>query len=438
MRRIHIYVTATTAWTNWAETATANPTTVAVPTDRAAIAELVKAGHDRGGRVKAVGSGHSFTSIAAADDVLVRLDRYRPEPGVNTDTGEVTVGAGTPLHELNPLLARHGLAMPNLGDIDVQTLAGATSTGTHGTGARLGGLATFISGITLVDGTGQVRRFTGDDPELAGAALGLGALGIVTDITVRCVPAFTLVADERPMPLDRVIAEFDSFAADNDHVEFYWFPRADRALVKRNNRGEAGRPLPGWRRRLDDELLSNTLYGVLCGLSRRVPALVPAVTAVSARALSARTYTDASYRVFCTPRTVRFAEMEYAVPRAAFAEAFAALRREASSRRVVFPVEVRVAAADDLWMSTAHGRDSVYFAVHQYRGMPYREYFDAIEAIMRDHDGRPHWGKLHNRTAADLAPAYPRFGDFTALRDRLDPDRVFGNAYLDRVLGDRS
>ncbi|MGH8791673.1 MAG: D-arabinono-1,4-lactone oxidase, partial [Stackebrandtia sp.] len=299
-----------------------------------------------------------------------------------------------------------------------------------------GGLATFVSAATLVDGLGEVRRYTRDDPELGAAALGLGALGVLTDVTVRCVPAFRLHADERPMPLDRVTSEFDAMAEANDHFEFYWFPRADRALVKRNNRAESGEPLSRLRRWLDDEFLSNRVFAAACGLARAVPATVPAVTWVSSRALSARTYVDQSHGVFCTPRRVRFVEMEYAVPRAAFAEVFAGLRRAADRRAVVFPVEVRTAAADELWLSTSHGRDSVYFGVHQYVGMPFQEFFDEVEAVMLDHGGRPHWGKLHSRTAADLAGDYPRFGDFTALRDRLDPGRVFANDYLRRVLGE--
>jgi FAD-linked oxidoreductase len=437
MRSIHVHVTITTPprWRNWAATATATPRQGVIPGGREEIAALIRTAAQRGGRVKAVGSGHSFTDIAAADDVQVRLDGYHREPLVDNETGEVTIAAGTPLHALNPLLARHGLAMPNLGDIDAQTLAGATSTGTHGTGGRLGGLATFITGLTLIDGTGTLRQYRSGDPELAATALGLGALGIITDITIGCVPAFRLRADERPLPLERAISEFDSLAAQNDHVEFYWFPRADRVLLKRNNREGEGTPLPGLRRWLDDELMANKVYGLLCRLGRAVPATVPAITALSARAMSARGFMDDSYKVFCTPRRVRFVEMEYALPRDAFASAFAALRAIADRRRIIFPVEVRVSAADDMWLSTSYGRSSVYFAVHQFQGMPYREYFAEVEAAMRDHDGRPHWGKLHTRTAADLAPAYPKFAAFTALRDALDPQRVFGNDYLSRVLG---
>nr|WP_244409101.1 D-arabinono-1,4-lactone oxidase [Stackebrandtia nassauensis] len=424
-----------TRWTNWAGTAKTTPRRVLSPTGPDDIAKLVSEAAGRGGRLKAAGSGHSFTGIAVADDILLRLDGYRPEPVVDRETSRVTVPAGITLRELNPLLAHHGLALPNLGDIDAQTLAGATSTGTHGTGAKLNGIAAAIVGARLVDGTGTVRDFGPEDPELAAVALGLGALGVVTDLTIQCVPAFRLLAEEHPMPLDAAIAEFDTLAATNDHLDLYWFPRADRVLVKRNNRAGAGRPLSGIKRWWEDEVMSNAVYGTACHIGKTFPATVPAITSMSARLMSSRTFMDESYRVFCTPRRVRFVEMEYALPRAAFAPAFAALRGAANKRRIIFPVEIRVTAPDDLWLSTAHGRDSVYFAVHQFRGMPYRDYFAEVEAVMREHDGRPHWGKLHTRTAADLAGVYPRFADFQRLRDRLDPQRVFANSYLDRVLG---
>jgi FAD/FMN-containing dehydrogenase len=196
--------------------------------------------------------------------------------------------------------------------------------------------------------------------------------------------------------------------------------------------------LRGW---VDDELLSNTVFGVLTAAANRVPAVIPRMNQVSARALSARTYSDVAHRVFTSPRRVVFREMEYAVPRAAGLDALREARRvvDASDWRISFPVEIRVAPADDVALSTAYGRDSFYLAFHTHHRSDWRThaaYLGAMEAIMRDHDGRPHWGKLHTRTAADLAPAYPRFEEFRSLRDRLDPDRLFANDYLRRVLGE--
>jgi L-gulonolactone oxidase len=429
-------------WHNWAGNQRAAARRVVRPAGAAHIAELVGAARAAGDTVRAVGAGHSFTGAAATDGIRLELPTDGGPVSIDGAARQVTVPAGTPLHRLNALLAAAGLAMPNLGDIDRQTVAGAISTGTHGTGGRLGGLATFVSGLELVTGTGETVRCSADsDPDLFDAArVSVGALGVLTEVTLSCVGAFALRADERPLPLAEVLSTLDELVAANDHFEFYWFPYTERALVKRNNRVTDGsaRPLPRWRGFLDDELLSNSVFGAVCRLARRAPRLVPTINGVSARALGARTYTAPSHEVFCTPRRVRFVEMEYAVPRAALPAAFAGLRRavERCGTPVVFPVEVRVAAADGVWLSTSYGRDSAYVAVHQYAGMPYEPYFREVEAVMRDLDGRPHWGKLHTRDAASLDAAYPRFGDFLAVRDRLDPDRVFANDYTRQVFGD--
>ncbi|MGE5829734.1 MAG: D-arabinono-1,4-lactone oxidase, partial [Micromonosporaceae bacterium] len=257
-------------------------------------------------------------------------------------------------------------------------------------------------------------------------------------LTLRCVDAFVLRAQERPAPLAQVLAEIDEYVAGHDHVEFYWFPYTERTQVKTNDRvATSDRPLPRWREWLDDEFLANTVFGVACRLGRLAPPLVPAISGVSARALSPRVYTGRSDRVFTSPRRVRFVEMEYGLPRAALPEAFAGLRRviEALPSKVVFPVEVRFSAADDIWLSHGYGRDNAYIAIHQFVGMPYEEYFRAFEAVCIPLGGRPHWGKVHWRDAASLAEVYPRFAEFLAVRDDLDPERVFANAYTRQVFG---
>jgi L-gulono-1,4-lactone dehydrogenase len=237
-----------------------------------------------------------------------------------------------------------------------------------------------------------------------------------------------------------VLAAFESHALANDHFEFYWFPYGRNALVKRNNRQPAGTepaPLSPVRRFLEYEVLENAAFGLLCRTGRTMPALVPQLGRFSSAVLSRRSYSDVAHRVFTTTRNVRFVESEYAVPREAVGEVLAGLRDAVPNLPdpVMFPVEVRVAAADDIWLSTAYGRDSAYVAVHQFAGMPYREYFAAFEAIAGAAGGRPHWGKLHGLDAEALAARYPRFGDFQRVRARVDPDGRFGNDYTDRVLG---
>ncbi len=226
--------------------------------------------------------------------------------------------------------------------------------------------------------------------------------------------------------------------AENEHFEMYWFPYTDLLQIKRNNRVPVSdqplTPFKGW---LDDDFLPNTVFGAACRLGRAVPTLVPRISKVAARALSARVYTDRSDRVFCTPRRVRFTEMEYGLPRAALPEAFAALRKIVDSMpfKIAFPVEMRFSAADDIWLSHGYGRENSYIAIHQYVGMPYQPYMQAFEKVAIELGGRPHWGKLNWRDADSLRTVYPRFDEFLAVRDRLDPQRVMANAYTSRIFG---
>ncbi len=432
-----------TGWVNWGGNQAAPPSVaITHPSGTAEIAAVVIEAARAGRRVKAIGSGHSFTGIGRPEDVQLVLDRHAGVVAIDTRTARVTVQAGMTLHHLNALLDQCGLSLTNLGDIDCQTVAGAISTGTHGTGARAGGIATQVRALTMVlaDGS-QVSCSPEDEAQVfAAARVGLGALGIIDTVTIQAEPAFALHAVEGPMPMADVLGGFDELVESADHVEFYWFPHTDVALTKRNTRRplEAGlAPLPAWRGWLDDEFLSNAVFGALVGAGRRAPALVPVINRVAARALGARSFTDVSHRVFTSPRRVRFVEMEYAVPRAAIVGVIEEVRAriDASGWRIPFPVEVRVAAADDITLSTAQGRETAYLAVHVPRGAEHETYFRAVEEIACQVGGRPHWGKVHYRTAEQLRAVYPRFEEFVALRERLDPQRVFGNAYLERVLG---
>ncbi len=429
------------SWTNWAGNQQATAVRVVRPGSVGELSEAIRAARADGLSVKPVGSGHSFTGAALTDGVRLELAALKTPVRVDREQRLVTVPASMPLHELNPLLAGYGLALPNLGDIDAQTIAGAISTGTHGTGAALGCLSTFVTALSLVTGDGTELRCDADNhPDVFHAArVGVGALGVLTEVTLACVDAFVLRAREEPDTVANVFAHLDEFVGDNDHFEMYWFPYTNAVQTKRNNRVTVSdEPLPRFRGWLDDDFLSNTVLAGACRLGRRFPALVPTITGIEARALSARSYTAPSYQVFCTPRKVRFVEMEYGLPRAALREAFDALRHivDALPFKVVLPVEIRVSAADDLWLSHGYGRDNAYIAIHQYVGMPYEPYFRAFEGVCADLGGRPHWGKMNWRTAADLRPAYPRFDDFLAVRNSLDPDRVFANDYTRRIFGD--
>ncbi|MEU6369165.1 D-arabinono-1,4-lactone oxidase [Streptomyces sp. NPDC046931] len=427
-------------WRNWAGNVIARPLREITPASVEELCDAVRRAAEDDLKVKAVGTGHSFTAAAATDGVLIRPQLLTGIRRIDREAGTVTVEAGTPLKRLNAALAREGLSLTNMGDIMEQTVSGATSTGTHGTGRDSASIAAQIRGLELVTADGSVLTCSEkENPEIfAAARIGLGALGVITAITFAVEPVFLLTAREEPMPFEKVVAEFDELWAENEHFEFYWFPHTGNTNTKRNNRSAGPeRPvgrLSGW---FEDEFLSNGVFRAANWVGRAAPGTIPAIARISSRALSARTYTDIPYKVFTSPRRVRFVEMEYAVPRAALVETLRELKAlvDRSNLRISFPVEVRTAPADDIALSTASGRDSAYIAVHMFRGTPYQAYFTAAERIFTAHEGRPHWGKVHTRDAEYFAGVYPRFGEFTAVRDRLDPDRRFGNDYLRRVLG---
>jgi FAD-linked oxidoreductase len=435
-----------TAWRNWSGLESAHPQRVERPADIAAVVAAVERARAERGTVKMVGTGHSFTGIARPDGTMLSPERLAGIVSVDRDAMTVTALAGTPLRVLNAALEHLGLSLHNMGDIAEQTVAGAISTGTHGTGGLVAGLAGQVEGLELVTGTGEVVGATrADHPDVLDLArIGLGALGIITAVTFRVEPLFLLQAHEQPMGWEEGLSAFDEMTAEHHHVDLYWFPHTDRLLTKRNDRLVAppaeAEPLSRVRAWLDDDFLSNTAFAAVTAGGNRVPAAIPRMNRAASRLLTERRYSDVAHRVFTSPRRVVFREMEYALPREAGLEALREVRRtvEASNWRISFPVEVRVARADDVPLSTAYGRDSFYLAFHTHHrsdSAQHTAYLDSMEGIMRAHGGRPHWGKLHSLGADELAGLYPRFGDFLALRDRLDPDRLFANEHLRRVLG---
>ncbi|PRB64648.1 D-arabinono-1,4-lactone oxidase [Microbacterium sp. MYb45] len=430
------------SWQNWGRSASVRPVRVERPRSPEGVQRAVIAAVKHGLSVKAVGAGHSFTGIAVAPGVLLELDDLQGLVSADAASGRVTLLAGTRLHRIPGLLAPYGLAMENLGDIDRQSIAGAISTGTHGSGARFGGLATQVVGITMVTAAGDFLRIDDEHESelLPAVALGLGALGIIVEVTLQCAPAFVMHAIDEPAPLDDVLATLEERVASWDHFEFYWFPHTEVALTKRQTRlpeSTVRKPLPVVGRWVDETLLSNGVYRVVCAAGQVVPAVTPPFSRLAVKLTGDREYTELSHRVLIQSRTVRFREMEYALPAENVVPAFQAVRALIAQRgwRIEFPIEVRFAAGDDLWLSTAHGRPSAYIAVHRYWRADPTEYFNAIEEIMLEFGGRPHWGKLHTLTDQALRERYPRFDDFVALRDRLDPERRFTNRYLERVLG---
>jgi len=428
-------------WRNWGRTQSCNPVARARPRSEEDIRAVISEAAAAGRHVKVVGAGHSFTDIACTDGVLVSLDRYNRVLGVDREAGTVTVEAGISIKRLNEELARVGLAMSNLGDIAYQSIAGAISTATHGTGIHLGNLATFVTHLTLVCADGSTLRCSPEaDERLFGAAqVGLGALGVISTVTLKCEPAFNLHAREEGADLDEVLGSLDAHIADNEHFEFFWFPHSSVVHMKRNNRTERGPTPPRrWKAFKSEIIMSNLAFGLVSRYGRARPERIPSLMRnVIASGIGRMQKVDRSDHIYASPRLVRFSEMEYAIPRQHAREAIEKVRAMIDERdlKVNFPVEVRFVAADDILLSPAHGRETCYIAVHMYRGMDYEPYFRGVEEIMMSFDGRPHWGKLHFRDAASLSKTYPRWDDFIDVRDKLDPDGLFRNTYLDRVLG---
>lgn len=425
-------------WTNWAGDQRCRPAAHEAPRSEAEVADAVGRASETGRTVRVAGSGHSFTDIACTDGVQITLGAMGAIADADPSTGLVRVQAGITLHDLGRELAALGLALENQGDIDAQTLAGALATGTHGTGARYGNLSTQVAAMRLVTAAGEAIELDESDGDaLRAARVGLGALGVVTEVVLRCVPAFTLERVDEPRPLRDLLDRLDDLAGAADHFEFWAFPYADRVMARTSTRSDR-RPPPRDRRadwikeHLENEAL--TLAGRLAG---RVPRAVPRLNRAMMRVVTRDVVVDRSHRVYASRRDVRFTEMEYAVPREQARAAVEGVLALVARRRlpVAMPIEVRFVAADDAFLSPAHGRATCYLAVHQHRGHAFAPYFDAVEELMLGLGGRPHWGKRHGLDAAQLAARYPQWAAFAAVRDRLDPQRRFTNAYLRRVLG---
>ena len=429
----------TTRWSNWAGNQQTGTVLLSKPQTESELQQVVQSAQASGRRVKAVGSGHSFTAIAVSEEVLVDLSNYDEIIAIDKINQTVTVQSGIQLSKLNQALYENSLAMQNLGDIAYQTIAGAISTSTHGTGAKFTGIANQVVALRIVLADSSIVECSANvNAQLFSCArVGLGALGLISTVTLKVVPAFNLAVIEEPMRVDDVLQNLDQHIDSNDHFEFFWVPHTGWALTKRNNRNNLPiEPMSKMSHWYSKTLMENYAFGAVCMLGKARPSLIPKL----AKALPSsgrNEYSDASHKVFASKRIIKFYEMEYAIPREACAEALNRVRRMVTDSGFFlnFPVEVRFTAPDEIPLSTASNRESAYIAVHIYKGMNYVPYFKEVESIMNSYQGRPHWGKLHFQSAATLASRYPQWDVFQAVRNQVDPQRMFSNQYLETVLG---
>ncbi|WP_448857869.1 D-arabinono-1,4-lactone oxidase [Corynebacterium propinquum] len=430
-----------TRWANWAGTQTARAR-LQQPSSVDELTEAIRRAASSGEVLRPLGAGHSFSALAATDDAggtHIQLDRVRGLSSCSATTA--TFSAGTRLYEIPELLAPHGKALANQGDVDPQSVAGAVSTGTHGTGTGFTGFAGMVRSFRIITADGVLHDCHADATGTAGelfrlARLGLGAFGVITEVELDVVDKFCLYARHSSECFQQITTEFPERARGTDHLEFFWFPGTKNALVKDHQRI----PDVGYRSRgnfgrwFSREIIDNTALHAMCEIGHRRPGWVPRLNKIAASTFGSRDWIDQAHKVFVSSRRVRFSEMEYAIGLDDAPEVLAEIAKRIDPQ-VSFPIEVRATAPDDVALSTAYQRESCYIAIHRYHREPYQEYFAALEPILVAAGGRPHWGKLHTLGAEQLRERYPFFDEVAALRAKIDPAGVFLNEHLRGIFG---
>jgi FAD-linked oxidoreductase len=422
-------------WSNWSGGVTCKPTRVIAPMDEVELAAAIR---QSDGPIRCPGTGHSFTPVNESDGVLIDLAAFSGLKSVDLEKQTATLGAATPLWRAGPLLHAKGLGLKNMGDIDRQTLGGVVGTGTHGTGRTLKSFSAEVAGFRLVTASGEVINCSADENAdvFNAGRTSLGALGVMTEITMNVRPAYKLVEKNFLLPIDDLFRQLDKLVASNRHFEFFWFPYAEVAICKSLNETDADAPAPRSAEQMYERgergSSDQRLFGMINEVLPYAPFLLKSAHRLFSRFMPGPEKVRWSHEIFPSPRTTRFNEMEYALPYAKGLQALHEVVERIRRNRINtgFPIEFRSVAADDVWMSPFFGRESATIAVHQYHRVDTGTLFDACEAIFRHHDGRPHWGKRHTRTAVELAKIYPKYEAFRAVRRRLDPGAKFLNAHL--------
>lgn len=423
-------------WTNWSHTSECMPERWFYPVSITEVVNIVKEAASQGKTIRVVGAGHSFTRLVETDDWIVSLDRLTGIAELNEEERTVTVFAGTRLYEIGEELGKRGYALENLGDINVQSIAGAISTGTHGTGLSFGNLSSQVVELVLVAGTGEV--FTVSEhkhPELFKASLvSLGCLGIIVKVKLKIIPAPVYQFKSYKLNYAKLEEQLDELIKKNRHFECFLFPYSDLVQIKTMNMTN-NRPQNTKLYELKNVVLENYLFYLVSECCRLFPKTSKFFSRLSAKGVGSSTISAYSYQLFATPRLVRFRELEYAIPLEYFRDALREIRATIERKRyaVHFPIECRTVKKDDIWLSPSYQRDSAYIAFHMYKGMPYEAYFHDMEKIMRKYEGRPHWGKMHTLDFEELQKLYPKLNDFLTIRKQFDPTGIFINDYLANV-----
>ena len=423
---------------NWSKHIEWYPRKTYFPKDEQEIVTIVQDAIHNHQKVRVIGSGHSFTPLSQTEDYLISLDHYRGIISVDQARKQVTVRAGTKLCELCIQLKEHGLALENMGDINVQSIAGAISTGTHGTGLEFGNLSTQLAGLRMINGLGEIIMCSpSENPELFKAAqVSMGLMGIITELTIQCVDAFNLKLEVDKLSLESVMQNYSGYNRSHRHFEFYWFPNTKWVMVKKLSLSP-DRPKPNrFRDYVHDIILENKLFKFTCDLSCLLPGMTRTISQIAANTISHFEKTDESFKVFSTERRVRFNEMEYNIPLENYEDTVLEMITwiNRNNSRILFPIENRFVKGDDIFLSPAYRRNSAYIAIHTYHKKDFSQYFEALESIFRNNSGRPHWGKIHHLTFAELSEIYPAWSTFMKIRVQQDPHCIFVTPYFGKLL----
>ena len=424
-------------WSNWSGSVKAHPKKILHPNSEEEIAQIVVKAGATEQKIRVVGSGHSFSPLVHTNDILLSLDNMQGLIDVDKVAQTATVWAGTKLRRLGALLHEKGLAQENMGDIDAQSIAGALSTGTHGTGVNLGTLSTQIHEITFVNGLGEIQVVSlASNPALFKAAqVSIGTLGIITKVKLNLSQAYKIECETAKMTLDECMARLPELKLENRNFEFFWFPHTAKVQIKKMNSTDAPAKDPGVVKKIEKLVVENWLFLCLSTLAKWIPSFSRIVARISAWGIGSGKSVNWSFKIYATPRLVKFQEMEYNVPAACFEAVMKEIKSVIvqNNIRVHFPIECRFVKRDEITISPAYQRDGAYIAVHQFKGMPYKDYFAKCEAIFRKYDGRPHWGKINTVTKEEFASLYPKWEEFNSIRKQMDPKRIFLNNYLEQI-----
>ncbi len=428
-------------WKNWSGAVSCQPEKIVYPRSQEEIITVIQEAKQKGKNIRVVGSGHSFTPLVETNSIIMSLDQHSGVTKIDFSQCQAWVHAGTKLYLLNPFLNKEGMAMENLGDIDRQSIAGAISTGTHGTGINFRNISSQAIALTLVTAQGEVIECSEkENVEVFKAAqVSLGALGIISEIKLQLIPKYHLQSEKKVRGFNLSLDELPQSLAENRHYELFWLPGTDRVIEKKLNTVESGQDRPGtWKDSLE-YMVENGLLWFFCECHRFFPGSSFGINKAMSKLgiFIEGKKSGSSEQVFASPRKIRFNEMEYAVPfdkgLEAIGELDAWIKKE--KIRVSFPAEIRFSQGDDIYLSPSQGRNSIYIAIHQYKGIPYEEYFRGAEKIFRRYQGRPHWGKMHFLEAKDLKELYPNWNSFHNIRRELDPQGIFLNPYLKKLFG---